>query len=331
MKKLFAILLAAIAVTAQAQDITGAGATFPAPLYSKWAEAYNKATGTKVNYQSVGSGAGINQIKTKTVQFGASDMPLKDEQLAELGVFQFPTAIGGVVPVINVKGIEPGQLRLTGPVIADIYLGKIKKWNDPAIQALNPKLVFPDQDIVVVRRADGSGTTFIWTNYLSKISKEFNDNIGAGTAVNWKVGAGGKGNEGVAAMVRQLPGALGYVEYAYVKQTKMNWVNVQNSAGTWVAPTEDTFKAAAAGADWNKTYYQILTNQSHKDAWPITGATFILIYTKPADPEKARGVTKFFDWAFTNGDKAADDLDYVALPDSLKTKIRADWARLALK
>ncbi len=331
MKKLFAILLAAIAVTAQAQDITGAGATFPAPLYSKWAEAYNKATGTKVNYQSVGSGAGINQIKTKTVQFGASDMPLKDEQLAELGVFQFPTAIGGVVPVINVKGIEPGQLRLTGPVIADIYLGKIKKWNDPAIQALNPKLVFPDQDIVVVRRADGSGTTFIWTNYLSKISKEFNDNIGAGTAVNWKVGAGGKGNEGVAAMVRQLPGALGYVEYAYVKQTKMNWVNVQNSAGTWVAPTEDSFKAAAAGADWNKTYYQILTNQSHKDAWPITGATFILIYTKPADPEKARGVTKFFDWAFTNGDKAADDLDYVALPDSLKTKIRADWARLALK
>ncbi len=331
MKKLFAILLAAIAVTAQAQDITGAGATFPAPLYSKWAEAYNKATGTKVNYQSVGSGAGINQIKTKTVQFGASDMPLKDEQLAELGVFQFPTAIGGVVPVINVKGIEPGQLRLTGPVIADIYLGKIKKWNDPAIQALNPKLVFPDQDIVVVRRADGSGTTFIWTNYLSKISKEFNDNIGAGTAVNWKVGAGGKGNEGVAAMVRQLPGALGYVEYAYVKQTKMNWVNVQNSSGTWVAPTEDSFKAAAAGADWNKTYYQILTNQPAKDAWPITGATFILIYTKPADPEKARGVTKFFDWAFTNGDKAADDLDYVALPDSLKTKIRADWARLALK
>ncbi len=331
MKKLFAILLAAIAVTAQAQDITGAGATFPAPLYSKWAEAYNKATGTKVNYQSVGSGAGINQIKTKTVQFGASDMPLKDEQLAELGVFQFPTAIGGVVPVINVKGIEPGQLRLTGTVIADIFLGKIKKWNDPVIQALNPKLVFPDQDIVVVRRADGSGTTFIWTNYLSKISKEFNDNIGAGTAVNWKVGAGGKGNEGVAAMVRQLPGALGYVEYAYVKQTKMNWVNVQNSAGTWVAPTEDSFKAAAAGADWNKTYYQILTNQSHKDAWPITGATFILIYTKPADPEKAKGVTKFFDWAFVNGDKAADDLDYVALPDSLKNKIRADWARLALK
>lgn len=331
MKKLFAILLAAVTFTAHAQDITGAGATFPAPLYSKWAEAYNKATGTKVNYQSVGSGAGINQIKAKTVQFGASDMPLKDEQLSEMGVFQFPTAIGGVVPVINVKGIEPGQLRLTGTVIADMVMGKIKKWNDPAIAALNPKLAFPDQDIMIVRRADGSGTTFIWTNYLSKVSKEFNDTIGAGTAVNWKVGAGGKGNEGVAQMVRQLPGAFGYVEYAYVKQTKMNWVNVQNSAGTWVAPTEDSFKAAAAGADWNKSYYQILTNQPGKDAWPITGATFILVYTKPADPEKARGVTKFFEWAFTNGDKAADDLDYVALPDSLKNKIRADWARLALK
>lgn len=331
MKKLFAILLAAVTFTAHAQDITGAGATFPAPLYSKWAEAYNKATGAKVNYQSVGSGAGINQIKAKTVQFGASDMPLKDEQLSEMGVFQFPTAIGGVVPVINVKGIEPGQLRLTGTVIADIFLGKIKKWNDPAITALNPKLALPDQDIVVVRRADGSGTTFIWTNYLSKVNKEFNDTIGAGTAVSWKVGAGGKGNEGVAQMVRQLTGAFGYVEYAYVKQTKMNWVNVQNSAGTWVAPTEDSFKAAAAGADWNKSYYQILTNQPGKDAWPITGATFILVYTKPADPEKARGVTKFFEWAFTNGDKAADDLDYVALPDSLKNKIRADWARLALK
>ena len=330
MFKLIVTLLTALAVTAQAQDITGAGATFPAPLYAKWADAYNKATGIKVNYQSVGSGAGINQIKAKTVQFGASDMPLKDEQLAEMGVFQFPTAIGGVVPVINLKGIEPGSMRLTGAVIADIYLGKIKRWNDPAIVALNPKLALPDQDITVVRRSDGSGTTFIWTNYLSKVNPEFKTIIGEGTAVNWKVGAGGKGNEGVSAMVRQLPGTLGYVEYAYVKQTKMNWVNVQNAAGTWVAPTEDAFKAAAAGADWNRTYYQILTNQPHKEAWPITGATFILVYLKPDDPVKAQGVTKFFDWSFANGDRAADDLDYVALPDTVKSKIRSDWKRLGL-
>ena len=330
MFKYIVTLLAVLTVTAQAQDITGAGATFPAPLYAKWAESYNRATGTRVNYQSVGSGAGINQIRAKTVQFGASDMPLKDEQLSELGVFQFPTAIGGVVPVVNLKGIEPGQLRLTGPVMADMVIGKIKKWNDPAIVALNPKLSLPDQDIIVVRRADGSGTTFIWTNYLSKVSKEFKETVGEGTAVNWKVGAGGKGNEGVANMTRQLPGAFGYVEYAYVKQTKMNWVNVQNASGTWVAPTEDTFKAAAAGADWNKTYYQILTNQSGKDAWPITGATFILVYAKPDDPAKAHGVTKFFDWAFANGDRGADDLDYVALPESVKNKIRADWRKLGL-
>lgn len=330
MFKFIVTLLAALAVTAQAQDITGAGATFPAPLYAKWADAYNRATGIKVNYQSVGSGAGINQIRAKTVQFGASDMPLKDEQLAEAGLFQFPTAIGGVVPVINLKGIEPGSMRLTGAVIADIYLGKIKRWNDPAIVALNPKLALPDQDITVVRRSDGSGTTFIWTNYLSKVNPEFKSTIGEGTAVNWKVGAGGKGNEGVSAMVRQLPGTLGYVEYAYVKQTKMNWVNVQNAAGTWVAPTEDSFKAAAAGADWNRTYYQILTNQSGRDAWPITGATFILVYAKPDDAVKAKGVTKFFDWTFANGDRAADDLDYVALPDTVKAKIRSDWKRLGL-
>lgn len=330
MFKLIVTLLAALAVSAQAQDITGAGATFPAPLYAKWADAYRKDTGAKVNYQSVGSGAGLNQIKAKTVLFGASDMPLRDEQLAEAGLFQFPTAIGGVVPVINVKGIEPGQLRLTGPVLADMVMGKIKKWNDPAVAALNPKLTLPDQDIMIVRRADGSGTTFIWTSYLSKVSKEFRDTIGEGTAVNWKTGAGGKGNEGVAQMVRQLPGSLGYVEYAYVKQTKMNWVNLQNAAGTWVAPTEESFKAAAAGADWNKTYYHILTNQSGRDAWPITGATFILVYVKPDDPAKARGVTKFFDWTFANGDKMADDLDYVALPESVKNKIRQDWKKLGL-
>jgi phosphate transport system substrate-binding protein len=320
-----------VSITAFAQNINGAGATFPAPLYSKWAEAYAKATGTRVNYQSVGSGAGIRQIEARTVAFGASDMPLTDARLAELGVFQFPTVIGGVVPVINLKGIEPGSLRLTGVVIADIFLGKIKKWNDPAITALNPSLRLPDQDIVVVRRADGSGTTFIWTNYLSKVSPEFKATIGEGTAVNWKVGAGGKGNEGVSAMVRQLPGTLGYVEYAYVKQTKMNWVNVQNAAGTWVAPTEDTFKAAAANADWNRSYYQILTDQKGRDAWPITGATFILVHMKSDKPEAVRSSLDFFDWSFENGDKMADDLDYVALPVAVKTKIRSDWKRLGLK
>ena len=324
------MLLTAVAFSATAQEITGAGATFPAPLYSKWASDYNKSTNIKINYQSVGSGAGIKQIEAKTVTFGASDMPLTDEKLAALGLFQFPTVIGGVVPVINLKGIEPGQMKLSGPVIADIFLGKITKWDDAAIKTLNPALALPSTDITVVRRADGSGTTFIWTNYLSKVSREFKDVIGEGTAVSWKVGAGGKGNEGVAAMVRQLPGTLGYVEYAYVKQAKMNWVNVQNAAGTWVAPTEDTFKAAAANADWNKSYYQILTNQAGKEAWPITGATFILVHTKPDDAAKSKTAMAFFDWVFANGDKAADDLDYVALPTAVKTKIRADWKQLGL-
>jgi phosphate transport system substrate-binding protein len=330
-KHLLTLLAAFTVVTAQAQPtINGGGATFPAPLYSKWAEAYNKASGIRVNYQSVGSGAGIRMTEARTVTFGASDMPLTDERLASMGAFQFPTVIGGVVPVINIKGIEPGSMRLTGTAIADIYLGKIKKWNDPAITALNPTLRLPDQEITVVRRADGSGTTFIWTNYLSKVNPEFKATIGEGTAVNWKVGAGGKGNEGVAAMVRQLPGSLGYVEYAYVKQTKMNWVNVQNAAGTWVAPTEDTFKAAAANADWNKTYYHILTDQRGRDAWPITGATFIIVHLKPEKPEDLKAALTFFDWSFTNGDKMADDLDYVALPTAVKNKIRADWKRLGL-
>ena len=330
MKKLLAVLLSVVAVSATAQEVTGAGATFPAPLYSKWASDYNRVTNIKINYQSVGSGAGIKQIEAKTVTFGASDMPLTDEKLTASGLFQFPTAIGGVVPVINVKGIEPGQLKLSGTLLADIFLGKITRWDDSAIRALNPSLSLPSQDITVVRRADGSGTTFIWTNYLSKVSKEFKDTIGEGTAVNWKVGAGGKGNEGVAAMVRQLPGTLGYVEFAYVKQTKMNWVNVQNAAGTWVAPTEESFKAAAANADWNRTYFQILTNQAGKEAWPISGATFILVYLKPEDAAKSKTAIAFFDWAFASGDRAADDLDYVALPLAVKNKIRADWKRLAL-
>jgi len=330
-KKLFTILLTALAVTSiQAQDITGAGATFPAPIYSKWAADYNKATGAKINYQSVGSGAGIKQIEAKTVTFGASDMPLTDEKLKEAGLFQFPTVIGGVVPVINVKGIKPGELKLTGQLLGDIYLGKITKWDDPAIKQLNPTLALPSDIITVVRRADGSGTTFIWTNYLSKVNPEFKTKVGEGTAVNWPVGAGGKGNEGVSAFVSRLPNSIGYVEYAYVKQNKMTYALVQNSAGTWVTPSDDAFKAAAAGADWKKTYFQVLTNQSGKESWPISGATFILVHLKPLKPEEVKAALKFFDWAYTSGDKAADELDYVALPDAVKNHIRADWKRLGL-
>jgi len=326
LKKLLAILLSTVAITATAQDITGAGATFPAPLYSKWAAAYNKETGVKVNYQSVGSGAGIKQIEGKTVVFGASDMPLTDEKLASAGLFQFPTVIGGVVPVVNLAGVKPGELKLTGLVLADIYLGKIKKWDDAAIKSLNPTLPLPSIDIIAVRRADGSGTTFIWTNYLSKVSKEFKDTVGEGTAVNWKVGAGGKGNEGVAAMVKQLPGALGYVEYAYVKQNKMTYVQVQNAAGTWVAPEEDAFKAAAANADWSRTFYQVLTEQAGETSWPITGATFILMHKVQDKPEQASGALKFFNWAYEGGDKTASELDYVPMPPAVKDLVRKQWA-----
>ena len=327
MFKYIVTLLAALAVTAQAQ-VNGAGATFPAPLYAKWADAYNKETGIKINYQSVGSGAGINQIKARTVVFGASDMPLTDDRLKEMEATQFPAAIGGVVPVYNIKGIKPGELKLTGPVIAEIYLGKIKKWDHDAIKKLNPGLALPGDDIVVVRRADGSGTTFIWTNYLSKVSPEFKETIGDGTAVNWKIGAGGKGNEGVAQMVRQLPNTLGYVEYAYVKQTNMNWAQVQNSAGSWVTPDDETFKAAAANADWNRSFYQILTNQGGKNSWPITGATFIIMPLKSVDVDKAQQALNFFNWAFEKGDKMAQDLDYVPMPKTVVPKIQAEMKKI---
>jgi phosphate transport system substrate-binding protein len=330
MNKLFAILLAAVSFTVHAQTtINGAGATFPAPLYAKWAEAYNKETNIRLNYQSIGSGAGIKQIENKTVMFGASDMPLKDDKLASLGATQFPTAIGGVVPVINMKDIKPGEMKLTGPVLADIYLGKIKKWNDPAIIKLNPTLKLPDQDIMVVRRADGSGTTFLWTNYLSKMSNEFKDTIGEGTAVNWKVGAGGKGNEGVAQMVRQLAGSLGYVEYAYVKQTKMNWVQMQNRDGQWVAPDDLTFKAAAANATWEKSFFQVLTDQPGKTSWPVTGATFIIMYLSNGDKAKdAQEAIKFFRWAFAKGGKMAEDLDYVPLPDNVVKLVEKEISKI---
>ena len=317
-----------LSFNAAAQDVTGAGATFPAPLYAKWASEYNKATGVKVNYQSVGSGAGIKQIDAKTVAFGASDMPLKDDELAKKGQVQFPTVIGGVVPVINVKGINPGQLKLTGPVLGDIYLGKITKWNDPALKALNPGLALPDADIAVVRRADGSGTSFIFTNYLSKVNPEWKSKVGEGTAVNWPTGAGGKGNEGVAAFVNRLPNSIGYVEYAYVKQNKMNYALMQNSAGSFVAPDDDTFKAAAAGADWSKSFYQILTNQAGKDTWPLTGATFILMHKTQDKPAEAASTLKFFNWAYKNGDKMAADLEYVAMPESVKAQIEKSWSEI---
>jgi phosphate transport system substrate-binding protein len=326
-----AVIGAALAMTgaaAVAQDVTGAGATFPAPLYAKWADAYNKATGAKINYQSVGSGAGLRQIRGKTVDFGASDMPLTDAELAKDGLMQFPTVIGGVVPVVNIRGIQPGQIRMTGQVLGDIYLGKITKWNDPALAALNPGVPLPGADIAVVRRADGSGTTFIFTNYLSKVNAEWKSKVGEGTAVNWPTGAGGKGNEGVSAFVSRLPNSIGYVEYAYAKQNKMSHVLMRNQAGNFVAPDDATFKAAAAGADWTKSFYQILTDQPGAQSWPITGATFIMMHVKQDKPAQAAASLKFFDWAYTNGDAMSAELDYVPMPASVKELIRREWAKI---
>ncbi len=313
---------------AGAQDITGAGASFPAPLYSKWAAEYNKATGVKVNYQSIGSGAGIKQIDSKTVDFGASDMPQTDEVLKSKGQFQFPTVIGGTVPVVNIKGIAPGQMRLDGQVLGDIYLGKITKWNDPALMALNPGLPLPDAAIAPVRRADGSGTTFNFTNYLSRVHPEWKAKVGEGTAVNWPVGAGGKGNEGVAAFVNRLPNSIGYVEYSYVKQNKMTYALMKNRDGVFVSPDDSSFKAAAAGADWSKTFYQLITDQPGKDAWPITTATFILMHLKQDKPASATEVFKFFTWAYKNGDQAASDLDYVPMPDSVVSAVEKVWGQV---
>lgn len=326
MTAVMGVAVMSFATLSAAQDVTGAGASFPAPLYSKWAADYNKATSIKINYQSVGSGAGLRQIEAKTVDFGASDAPLKDEELAKKGLVQFPTVIGGVVPVVNIKGIAPGQLKLSGQVLGDIYLGKITKWTDPAIKAMNPALALPDAAIAPVRRADGSGTSFIFTNYLSKANAEWKAKVGEGTAVNWPVGAGGKGNEGVAAFVGRLPNSIGYVEYAYVKQNKMTFAQLKNAAGNFVSPDDAAFKAAAAGADWSKSFYQILTEQPGKDAWPITGATFILMQKAQDKPAQAAASLKFFEWAYKNGDKIADDLDYVPMPASVKAIIEKSWA-----
>ena len=321
-----ATLLAGTCQVAAAQDVTGAGATFPAPVYAKWADAYHKATGARINYQSVGSGAGIRQIKAKTVDFGASDMPLKDDELAKDGLLQFPTVIGGVVPIVNLAGVAPGQLRLTGQLLGDIYLGKVKRWNDPALTALNPGVKLPDAAISVVRRADGSGTSFIFTNYLSKVNPEWKEKVGEGTAVNWPTGAGGKGNEGVAAFVQRLPNSIGYVEYAYVKQNRMNFVLLKNRDGHFVTPSDSAFKAAAAGADWKRSFHQVTTDQPGREAWPITNPTYILMYRTQDKPASAAAALKFFDWAMTQGDAMADDLDYVPLPDSVKALVRAQWS-----
>ena len=323
-----AAMVLSFAAPASAQDVTGAGASFPAPLYSKWASDYNKATNIKINYQSVGSGAGLRQIEAKTVDFGASDAPLKDEELAKKGLVQFPTVIGGVVPVVNIKGIQPGQLKLSGALLGDIFLGKVTRWTDPAIKALNPTLALPDAAIAPVRRADGSGTTFIFTNYLSKVSPEWKAKVGEGAAVAWPVGAGGKGNEGVAAFVGRLPNSIGYVEYSYVKQNKMTFAQLRNAAGAFVSPDDSTFKAAAAGADWIKSFYQILTEQPGKDAWPITGATFILMHKAQDKPAQAAASLKFFEWAFKNGDKTAEELDYVPMPANVKAAIEKSWSEI---
>ncbi len=325
---------ASVAVVSPAwaqEEATGAGSSFAAPLYSKWASDYNKATGVRINYQSVGSSAGVKQVVAKTVDFGASDAPLKDDALNEKGLMQFPTVVGGVVPVVNIKGIAPGRLKLNGQVLGDIYLGKITKWSDPAIKALNKDVTLPDAAISPVRRADGSGTSFIFTNYLSKVNPEWKSKVGEGTAVNWPTGAGGKGNEGVAAFIGRLPNSIGYLEYAYVKQNKMAYVQLENSSGAFVSPDDKSFKAAAAGADWSQSFYQILTNEPGKDSWPITGATFVVMHTKQDDAATASTVLKFFDWGYKKGDETAGSLDYVPMPDSVKDIVRKAWTGITDK
>jgi phosphate transport system substrate-binding protein len=310
-----------------AAEITGAGATFPYPIYAKWADAYRKETGTGLNYQSIGSGGGIKQITAKTVDFGASDMPLTPADLEKNGLVQFPTVIGGDVPVVNLKGIAPGQLKLSGEVLAEIFLGKVKKWNDPAIAATNPGVALPATSISVVHRSDGSGTTFIWTNYLSKVSPEWKSKVGEGTSVNWPIGVGGKGNEGVASYVQRIQGSIGYVEYAYVLQNKMAYAQVKNREGRFVEPSARGFQAAAAGADWGAApgMYLILTDAPGSDAWPIAGATFILMHKVQDKPENAKQVLHFFDWAYSKGDRMAEALDYVPLPDKVVKLIEANW------
>jgi phosphate transport system substrate-binding protein len=314
-------------VSAQAADITGAGATFPYPIYAKWADAYKKETGTGLNYQSIGSGAGIKQIQAKTVVFGATDMPLNVDQLKKDGLVQWPQVMGALVPVINLEGVKPGEMMLDGPTVANIYLGKIKSWDDAAIQKLNPSLKLPKAAISVVRRSDGSGTTFVWTNYLSEVSEEWKSKVGSGTAVEWPVGVGARGNEGVAGNVAQARNSIGYVEYAYAKQAKLTHTGLINKAGKPLQPTVATFQAAAANADWAKApgYRVILTNQPGDDSWPITAGTFILMHAQPADKAGAAEALKFFSWAFEKGDAMAEELDYIPMPKSVTELIRQTW------
>jgi len=327
-KKIIAGAAAALVMTTSfAADMTGAGATFPYPIYAKWAEGYKAATGNGLNYQSVGSGAGIKQIKAKTVDFGASDMPLKADELEKEGLMQFPAIMGGVVAVVNVEGVTPGQLKMTGPVLADIYMGKITKWNAPEIAALNPGVKLPALDVTVVHRADSSGTSFLWTDFLSKTSPAWKDSIGAGTTVKWAVGVGGKGNEGVAANVQRIKGAIGYVEWAYAKKNKLAHTQLRNKEGVYLQPDDDAFKAAAANAEWNKApgFGVVLTDGAGKQSWPITGVSYILMHKTQADAEKGREVVKFFDWSFKNGAPAAAELDYVPMPATVVKQVQDAW------
>ena len=328
MKNLLIALLCFTGV-ASAAEFTGAGATFPFPIYAKWAEAYKAQTGIGLNYQSIGSGGGIKQIKARTVDFGASDMPLKQEEFDKEGLVQFPAIIGGVVPVFNLDGIDAGKLKLTPDVIANIHLGKITKWNDRAIVELNPGVNLPAIPIVVIHRADGSGTTFIWTNFLGKANADFQKTVGEGTAVKWPVGVGGKGNEGVAVQVQRLKGAFGYVEYAYAKRNKIPYAAVKNRDGNFVQPSDDTFKAAAANADWKNApgMYLLLTWQTGKDAWPATGASFILMHRQQADALTGRAVLKFFDWSYRNGGQMSTELEYVHMPADVIKLVQDNWKR----
>lgn len=321
------VALSAAALSAQAIDITGAGASFPSPIYAKWAAQYQQETGARINYQSIGSGGGQQQIIASTVDFGASDDPMKAADLEQHNLLQFPAIIGGVVPVVNVEGIKPGELKLSGAVLADIFLSKIKKWDDEAIKALNPDLKLPSASIIVVHRSDGSGTTFNWTNYLSKVSPDWKETVGEGKAVKWPTGQGGKGNEGVAAYVRQLKNSIGYVEYAYAKQNQLSWAQMQNKDGQFVQPSEQTFAAAAANADWNSAPGMgvVLTDEPGAESWPITAASFILVHKSQNKPENGKAVLDFFDWAFKNGGKMAVELDYVPMPESVADQIREKW------
>jgi phosphate transport system substrate-binding protein len=333
MKRFIAAVATALFATLAQAQITGAGATFPYPIYAKWAEAYQKQTGVGLNYQSIGSSGGIRQINAKTVTFGATDAPVKGEDLEKLAQIQFPAIIGGTVPVVNLEGFKPGELRITGPVLADIYLGNITKWNDPKLQALNPGKKLPDQTITVVHRADGSGTTFNFTDYLTEVSQEWKDKVGKGAAVKWipTTAVGGKGNEGVAANVNRIKGSIGYVEYAYVKKNNMTFLQLQNKQGTYVSPDDLTFAAAAAGADWFSVPGMGLSivNQPGKDTWPISTASFIIMYKDPADKKASQEVLKYFDWAFKNGKKLSEELDYVHLPEKLQADIRSRvWSQI---